>query len=147
MKATRKIITSAGIERVLPSPYGRLAAFVTDDVAPDDDGMSTTTNLPPAGSFTMMGWFFLTADTNDFRTYISFGDAAGGFQCKIQTRTTGIDLNLYNGTVDTNAGTMALNTWTHLALAGNLTGTVNAYKNNMSQASATGNASNSAEKL
>jgi hypothetical protein len=41
------------------------------------DYLRRTTNLPPIAGFTVMGWFKITTDRNNYSTFIGYGESSG----------------------------------------------------------------------
>ena len=111
------------------------------------DRLSSTTNLPGAAAFTLMGWVYIAVDLNLFGSLLVYGDSVGPKFAYVGVDGTGTTLNLYDGINDNAGSALSLATWYHVALAGNLNGSLTAYLNGVSNVTATGDAANSSERI
>lgn len=78
------------------------------------DRLTRTAGLPSPSLFTMMGWFYLSVDRNDFTTFLTLEDA-GSFGNLLQTNGTGETLTIWSLSNTTVGGILPIATWTHLA--------------------------------
>lgn len=110
-----------------PPPPGFGSAVRIDNSA---DGLTRTTVPPPTTSFTMMGWFYMVTDRNNFSSFLAYEVASNAIYV-IQTLVDGTSLNLWNGAADFSAGSITVAQWTHLTMTVNgiSSGGFLAYKN------------------
>lgn len=83
------------------------------------DALSRTTNLPSITSFTMMGWFYFSADRNTIVNTLAFGQSSGGgyYQLYWDQTGSGSVLGTWNGAASSSGTTsLSLSTWYHLAM-------------------------------
>lgn len=92
--------------------------------------LSRLTGLPPIGSFTMMGWFFIAAHT-DYQSFLAYGST--GVSDFYDVGVTGTEqFNVWNGTSETSGSSLVAAQWYHVTLTVTGTGTIggcNAYLN------------------
>lgn len=112
------------------------------------DSLTRTVNLPTITAFSVMGWFQIVTDRNDFTQFIVFGDATGPDIYQIGTDSDGTTLNAYNG-VDNLGSALTVGTWYHLALvcSGVGAGNLKAYLNGVLDITAAGASGPGAGKL
>jgi hypothetical protein len=119
-----------------------LGAVRFDDAA---DELRRTTNLPPIGGFTMMGWFKVMGDGHAYSTFLGLGDTSSSNAYVVQMCCGNgwRQLEVWTGASSAMGPNLALNTWYHLALtvAGSGAGQVNAYLNGALALTLSGNAS------
>lgn len=78
------------------------------------DVISITANLPTITSWTIMGWFKITTDTNDYTAFFKFGTATGAAYI-LETASDGTTFQLWNN-AENNGSTLTVGTWYHLAM-------------------------------
>jgi hypothetical protein len=81
------------------------------------DRLSRTTSLPTASSFTLMAWFKMSVDRNDYSSLLSYG--TGSTKKVFQTNGTGTSLVLWDGMFETAGGSLTVGTWAHAAMTYN----------------------------
>ena len=98
----------------LPPPAPSTA--VAFDAA--NDGLSRTTNLPSITSYTMMGWFKITGDSNTYSTLMGLSQATSGNAYLVMLCCgNGWDsLALWTGNAFRMGDNLALGTWHHMAI-------------------------------
>lgn len=114
------------------------------------DLLTRTTNLPPIGTFTLMGWFRIVTDRNAGVAFFTFGHATNGSAIyELQTNTDGTTLLLWQGATSGTGTNLTVGTWYHLALVVSGTGAnqCKAYLNGVENISVSGNVNNTAGKL
>lgn len=99
-----------------------------------------TTNLPTS-AFSLMGWFRLALDKNDYNQFLVIGDATGGGIYQIGTSSDGLTLEIYTGASSSNGSVLSHSTWYHIALTGtwNAISALIGYLNGVSNISTSGN--------
>lgn len=90
-----------------------------------------SSGLPTYSACTIMGWFKISVDRNDYSTFFCLdADTAGyptGLKYLVATNSDGTTLQLYVGDADTVTGsTLTVGTWYHIALTVNGTSGENA---------------------
>lgn len=82
------------------------------------DSLSRTTNLPTISAFTLMGWFYLSADRDANANLLAFGDSAGGGYVQAYVNQAGASnaLSLFDGAGTATGSTLSNTTWYHVAL-------------------------------
>jgi hypothetical protein len=82
------------------------------------DRLSRTTSLPTASSFTMMGWFKISVDRNDYSSFFNYG--TGSTKKTLQTNATGTALVTWDGMFEVATGqSLVAGTWAHVAMTFN----------------------------
>src|SRR5207237_6062836 len=82
------------------------------------DAIARTTNLPDYNAtYTLMGWFYLSSDTNDIASLFYLGTTTGSVYDYLGTAADGTTLTVYVAGLGTAAGSaLSVATWTHVAL-------------------------------
>lgn len=115
-----------------------------------DDHLTRTTNLPPIGSFTMMGWFKIVVDRNNFSTMLALGANSSSTYYAVLTNSDGTTLSLYRGTGAVATGTnLNVGQWYHIAIRCEGTGTnqLKAFLNGTQDIQMNGNSSVTSARL
>src|SRR3989304_2990486 len=115
----------------------------------DGAHLSRTTNLPSITSWTMMGWFKISVDTNTNSLFWQFGHATNDEDYEVVTDIDGTTLRAYNGITSTNGSLLTVGTWYHLAstVSGIGPDEYLVYLNGVLDITMAGSAANTAEKL
>ena len=83
------------------------------------DMLTRTASLPSSDAITLMAWFQIVTDRNNFSTFFQFGHATADTSVyQLQTAADGTTLNLWNGSSTSSSGAqnLAVGTWYHLAM-------------------------------
>ena len=81
-----------------------------------DETFIRSTNLPTNTAFTMMGWFMISVDRNDYSTFLSYGTSVGTNKKTLQTGADGVTLTLWDGLAEDAGTTLSVGTWYHITL-------------------------------
>lgn len=109
-----------------------------------------TTNLPSITSFTILGWFKLTANIGGYNGIFSIGNNVGGGAFYfVGTNGDGTSGQVWNGSTNNTGAAYTIGTWYFLALVVDGTSTNNCrlYRNAVLDISCAGNASVTADNL
>jgi putative ubiquitin-RnfH superfamily antitoxin RatB of RatAB toxin-antitoxin module len=96
------------------------------------DSLIRTTNTPTSTNYTMMGWFQIAVDRNNYTAFLSNGSTGSGSNT-LQTDVDGTTLNIWNGFVAGAGTNLTVGTWYHLAMVANGTNLI-AYLNGVQNA-------------
>lgn len=112
------------------------------------DNLSRTTLLPSISTFTLMGWFYLSVDRNNYSTFLCFGTTAGA-EYQMVTTADGLSLNLWNGSTETAGSALGLGVWNHLTMVvdGTGAGGFRAYLNGALDITTAGNGTATAQRI
>ena len=126
------------------------AAAVRFDAA--GESLSRTANLPPIGSFTMMGWFRILGDTTTYSSFMALGHASTSDTYRMMRCCGGgwQEFDLNTGVGGAYVGDLAPNnSWHHLAVtvAGTGSGQVKAYIDGVLRATTNGSPSTPAQQF
>jgi hypothetical protein len=108
------------------------------------DRLTRTTTLPSITAFTMMCWLYVSVTRGGYATIQAYGSTTFGsavYQVAFPGGST--TLEVYNGSSAVNGSTVAITTWTHIAMtvAGTGAGQFLCYKNGVLDATHAGNSS------
>ena len=97
------------------------------------DELLRTTNLPPIGGFTMMGWFKVVGDGHAYSSFLGLGTptSSNAYVLMMCCGNGWRQFMVWTGASSASGANLALNTWYHMALtvAGPGPGQVKAYLN------------------
>lgn len=83
-----------------------------------NDYLRRTTNLPAVNTFTMMGWFRILVDQDDYSIFMTIGEANTDNDYEVNTNNDGVTLSLWcNPNYFVGSTALTIGQWYHLALA------------------------------
>jgi hypothetical protein len=126
----------------VPTSGGEPAKSVRFDSVSDE--LFRTSNLPPIGNFTMMGWFKFVGDTNAYSAFLRLGheSTSNGYNLLRCCGGGWRELDLWNGAgIWTALNSFQLGSWYHLAVvvSGSGAGQVKTYVNGALALTSAGN--------